>query len=115
MYLNSPSQVQQYFADPILANSKGHELISDVLISYFQSQICAAWSSAVGTAHELIPGPGPVVYNEKAKTPTDARGLFGGVAKKDMPPPLAMLLAKLGPKPLPLPLPEPEPPLLGVG
>lgn len=82
MYLNGPSQVQRYFADPILANSQGHELIADVLISYFQSQICAAWSSAVGTAHELIPGPGPIVYNEKAKTPTDARGLFGGVAQR---------------------------------
>ncbi|GJE86353.1 SGNH/GDSL hydrolase family protein [Phanerochaete sordida] len=82
MYLNSPSQVQQYFVDPILANSKGHELISDVLISYFQSQTCSAWSSAVGTAPEVIPGPGPVVYQEKAKTPTDARGLFGGVAQR---------------------------------
>lgn len=82
MYLNNPSQVHDYFADPILANSKGHELLSDVLISYFQTQTCAAWASAVGTAHELIPGPGPAVYQEKAKTPTDARGLFGGVAQR---------------------------------
>jgi hypothetical protein len=82
MYLNDPSSVKRYFADPILANSDGHELLSDVLVSYFQSQVCAAWASAVGTAHELIPGPGPVVYNEKAKTPTDARGLFGGVVQR---------------------------------
>lgn len=82
MYLTNPNQVREYFADPVLANSKGHELISDVLISYFESQTCAAWAAAVGTAHEMIPGPGPMAYNEKAKSPTDAKGLFGGVAQR---------------------------------
>ena len=82
MYLNSPSSVQRYFADAMLANAYGHELLSDVLVSYFQSQVCSAWASAVGTAPEVIPGPGPMVAQEKAKTPTDARGLFGGVAQR---------------------------------
>lgn len=82
MYLQNPSSVQHYFTDPILANSYGHDLLADVLISYFQAQICAAWAAATGTASEILPGPGPAVYNEKAKTPTDARGLFGGVAQR---------------------------------
>lgn len=81
MYLQNPATVQRYFTDMILANPYGHELIADVLISYFQAQICAAWATAIGTASELLPGPGQVVY-EKAKTPTDARGLFGGVAQR---------------------------------
>ena len=81
MYLGNPSSVERYFADPMLANSQGHELLADILISYFQSQTCAAWATAVGTAPELIPGPGPAVHQEKAKTPTDARGLFGGGTK----------------------------------
>ena len=82
MYLNSQPSVQRYFVDPILANSQGHELLSDVLVSYFQSQVCSAWASATGTAPEVVPGPGAAVYQEKAKTPTDARGLFGGVAQR---------------------------------
>lgn len=82
MYLNSPSSVQRYFVDAMLANSHGHELLSDVLVSYFQSQICSAWASATGTAPEIIPGPGPIAFQEKAKTPTDALGLFGGVAQR---------------------------------
>ncbi len=81
--MSNPSAVQHYFADPILANPEGHELITDVLISYFESQVCAAWASATGTSHEALVGPGaPMVFNEKAKTPTDARGLFGGVAQR---------------------------------
>jgi hypothetical protein len=82
MYLQNPATVQPYFVDPMLANPKGHELISDVLISYFQAQICSAWAAATGTASEIVPGPGPLVVNEKANTPTDARGLFGGVAQR---------------------------------
>lgn len=82
MYLNSPPSVQRYFVDPILANPQGHEILSDVLVSYFQSQVCSAWASATGTASEVVPGPGAAVYQEKAKTPTDALGLFGGVAQR---------------------------------
>ena len=31
---------KKYYADPILANSGGHTLLSDVLIAYFQSMTC---------------------------------------------------------------------------
>ncbi|KAH9947880.1 hypothetical protein B0H21DRAFT_736781 [Amylocystis lapponica] len=72
----------RYFADPMLANSAGHEVISDVLVSYFQSQICAAWAAVTGTSHELVPAVGPAIMDVNAKQPTDARGLFGGVADR---------------------------------
>ena len=81
--MSNPTSVQHYYADAILASTEGHQLLTDVLISYFQSQICAAWASATGTAHEALVGPGaPVAVSGQAKTPTDARGLFGGVAQR---------------------------------
>ncbi len=79
------SILQKYYADPILANPTGHELISDVLVSYFQNRICAAWAAATGTSHEILPGPGVPVFGstqQNAKQPTDAKGLFGGVAQR---------------------------------
>lgn len=42
----NPQKVRQtYFLDPILANSKGHELLADTLISYLESEICSVWDS----------------------------------------------------------------------
>jgi hypothetical protein len=37
----------------VLANPSGHELIADVLISYFQSQICAGWAATMGHAFDV--------------------------------------------------------------
>jgi hypothetical protein len=43
----NPQKVRQsYFLDPILANSKGHELLADTLISYLESEICQVWDQA---------------------------------------------------------------------
>ena len=70
-----------HYADPVLANGNGHQVIAHVLISYFQSLICAAWSSAIGTASEALPGPGLLM----AKAGSDSgspKGLFGGVAQR---------------------------------
>lgn len=83
--MNDPNSIlRKYYADPILANPTGHELISDVLISYFQNRICAAWAAATGTSHEILPGPGAPSFgsaHENTKQPTDAKGLFGGVQR----------------------------------
>lgn len=82
-YMSNPSSVDQYYVDPILANPAGHEVIADVLISYFQSQICAAWGAATGVSHEVLPALAvPIFADNNAKQPTDARGLFGGVAQR---------------------------------
>ncbi|GAA5894320.1 SGNH/GDSL hydrolase family protein [Sporobolomyces salmoneus] len=46
-YLLNPQKVRQsYFLDPILANSKGHEILADTLISYLESEICQVWDAA---------------------------------------------------------------------
>lgn len=79
----NPTSIQRYFADPILANPAGHEVLADVLVSFFQSQICAAWAAITGHSSEVLPTPGlPTFADNKAKQPTDARGLFGGVAQR---------------------------------
>lgn len=46
-YLLNPSKVRQsYFLDPILANSKGHELLADTVIAFLESEICQVWDQA---------------------------------------------------------------------
>ncbi|THH17543.1 hypothetical protein EUX98_g9109, partial [Antrodiella citrinella] len=84
-YMSNPEDVlKQYYADPVLASSAGHEVISDVLVSYFQSLVCAAWSSATGTESEALPGPGilSAMGGGDLTQPKDAKGLFGGVAQR---------------------------------
>jgi hypothetical protein len=78
-YIISPSSVSRYYADPVLASLAGHSLLADMLIAYIQSQVCIAWSAAVGSGATL-----PVYYTlgEQAGTlPKDASGLFGGLRK----------------------------------
>ncbi|TFY81525.1 hypothetical protein EWM64_g2487 [Hericium alpestre] len=61
-YIASPASIDNYFADPILANAHGHALLADILIAYIQSQICATWSAATGKAFEGGGGYLPVYY-----------------------------------------------------
>jgi len=77
-YIASPSSINRYYADPILANTEGHGLLADMLISYIQSQVCVAWSAARGSGSVL-----PVFYtldSQAGSSPKDATGLFGGKA-----------------------------------
>jgi hypothetical protein len=53
-YLANPEESRSlFYVDPVLANPSGHELIADVLISYFQSQICAGWAATMGHAFDV--------------------------------------------------------------
>ncbi|RPD61605.1 hypothetical protein L226DRAFT_545258 [Lentinus tigrinus ALCF2SS1-7] len=82
-YIADPHSIEKYFADPILANAAGHEVIADVLTSYFQTQVCLTWAAIMGHSAEALPSPAAPVYPDgQAKHPTDARGLFGGVAQR---------------------------------
>lgn len=72
-FLQDPAAVtSKFYVDPVLANPKGHDLITDILVAYFQSQICTAWSVANGAAFDAVP----------LHTPGDAHGLFGGVGQR---------------------------------
>lgn len=76
-YMSNPDLIKPYFADPLLANAAGHEVLNDVLVSYFQSQICSVWSTAGGHSYDTIPimmAPG---YGPGADT-----HLFGGVGAR---------------------------------
>jgi hypothetical protein len=77
-YIKDPGSITKYFTDAVLANSWGHEIITDILISYFQSQICSAWDIAVGKSYESVPlvSPGD----------GETHGLFGGVGQRKAPP-----------------------------
>ena len=68
-YMRDPKSIEKFYADPILASPAGHDLIADVLVSYIQSQICAAWSIAPDAfAHTGDSGDRP--------------GIFGGVGRR---------------------------------
>ena len=76
--MSSPASTQLYYADPDLASPAGHGLLNDMLVAYFQSQVCVTWSAVTGQGASL-----PVYYAlgggpEQVKQPTDARKLFGG-------------------------------------
>jgi hypothetical protein len=71
-YLAGPNDyAANYHVDPVLANAKGHGIIADVLISYFQSQICKGWEVAWGYAFDV-----PMLSSEPV---SDVKGLFGGI------------------------------------
>jgi hypothetical protein len=80
-YMNDPSSISKYYADPVLANPAGHEVLSDMLISYFQSQICTAWSVATGQSFDSIP------THASDAAIADARGIFGGMGQRKGVPP----------------------------
>lgn len=70
-YLTHPDETTgTYYADPVLANPAGHAVLADVLIAYFQSQICSGWSAARGHSFDAP----RFVPNVKGK------GLLGGNA-----------------------------------
>lgn len=79
-YMRDPTAVtKKYYVDPVLASPAGHQVLSDVLISYFQSQICSSWDIVTGTSQGAAPSLEPL---------GDSRGLFGGVgARKGVPEP----------------------------
>ncbi|KAF6745482.1 Cap64 protein [Ephemerocybe angulata] len=76
-YMEDPASINKYFVDPVLANPSGHDLLSEMLVAYFQSQICVAWDVARGASYDAVPAHKP---GEKGSG--DAHGLFGGVGQR---------------------------------
>jgi len=81
-FIEDPTSIDRYFADPVLANPAGHDILADVLISYFQSQVCSAWAAATGQSFDGFPPFFSPIVPDNSKQPTDARGLFGGVGQR---------------------------------
>ena len=74
-YMQNPHSVNKYYVDPVLASVTGHDLITDILVAYVQTQICTAWSIAHGNAFDSVP----------VHTPGDSgdgHALFGGVGQR---------------------------------
>ena len=44
--MNNAKVYDAYYIDPILANSRGHELLADTVIAYLESEICTVWDAA---------------------------------------------------------------------
>lgn len=71
-----PKSIDQYFADPVLANSAGHQVLADMLIAYLQTQVCSAWSISTGAAYDSAP------LTAEETIASEAHGLFGGVGQR---------------------------------
>ena len=54
-YMQSATSINKYYVDPVLASVTGHDLITDILVAYMQTQICTAWSVAHGNAFDSVP------------------------------------------------------------
>ena len=76
-FLRDKTSLSKYFVDPVLANPAGHEVLTEALIAYFQSQICVAWDVANGHAFESIPLLTPELH-----AATDGHALFGGAGPR---------------------------------
>lgn len=81
-FIEEPTSVDRYFADAVLANPAGHDILAVVLISYFQSQVCSAWAAATGQSFDGLPAHLSLNVSDNSKQPTDARGLFGGIGQE---------------------------------
>ncbi|BEJ08278.1 hypothetical protein CcaverHIS641_0503630 [Cutaneotrichosporon cavernicola] len=85
-YMTDPEGTRQsYYSDMVLASPAGHDLLSDLLISFLQSQICSGWATTMGHAFDVpYMGAGPAsgvnpLLNVDAD---DLEAQGGGVAAK---------------------------------
>lgn len=83
-YMDDPDYVKPYYADAILANPQGHRVLADVLVSFFQSQICNVWSAVAGRSFDSI----PILVSSDSGGLGAEPHLFGGAgARKGTAPP----------------------------
>jgi hypothetical protein len=62
-YLTDPHKVRNtYFLDPVLANSKGHELLADTIISYLESEVCLIWEAEGFALSNPIESPAATTF-----------------------------------------------------
>ncbi|KDR76923.1 hypothetical protein GALMADRAFT_246046 [Galerina marginata CBS 339.88] len=83
-YMREPALINKYYVDPVLASVAGHDLITDILVAYMQTQICSAWAIAHGDSFDAVPQHTPNSDGGEggAGGGGDAHGLFGGVGQR---------------------------------
>ncbi|KAG5353189.1 hypothetical protein C0989_009566 [Termitomyces sp. Mn162] len=79
-YIRDSSSISKYFVDPVLASPKGHQVLADVLIEYFQAQICQAWAVTTGASYS--PSSSSSLLTSPSSPHLDAHALFGGVGQR---------------------------------
>ncbi|WVO17560.1 hypothetical protein L204_105255 [Cryptococcus depauperatus] len=73
-YLRNPEQARStFYSDPNHPNFAGHDLISDVLISYLQSQICSGWAAINGHRFDVF------TLGTDGEVTSSSPSLLGGV------------------------------------
>ncbi|KAF7366748.1 CAP64-like protein [Mycena sanguinolenta] len=76
-YMRDPDSIAKLYADAVLASPAGHELISEALIAYMQSQICTAWAVATGVSFDAVP-----LRTSFDPPAGEGHGLFGGIGQR---------------------------------
>jgi hypothetical protein len=76
-YMRDPNSIAKFYTDPVLASPLGHELISEALISYLQSQICTAWAVASGVSFDAVPAR--TTFDPPVG---DVRNIFAGIGQR---------------------------------
>ncbi|TFK68149.1 CAP64-like protein [Pluteus cervinus] len=74
-YIRDPNSVSKFFVDPVLSSPLGHDLITDILVAYFQDQICTVWGVATGQIYSADAA-------EAIGNPAGGGGIFGGVGQR---------------------------------
>lgn len=78
-YMLDPEGTRRsYYSDMVLASPTGHHLMSDLLVSFMESQICSGWSTTMGHAFDV-----PYMGAQAASAPesdVDLDVQAGGVA-----------------------------------
>lgn len=81
-YMVDPEGTRQtYYTDMVLASPSGHKLISDLLISYVQGQICSGWAATMGHAFD-VPFMGAPDKAVEDSSDEAELGTSGGLAAK---------------------------------
>ncbi|KAF8665047.1 hypothetical protein AX16_000659 [Volvariella volvacea WC 439] len=76
-YIRDPDSIKKFYVDPILSSDAGHDLLTDILVAYLQTQICTAWDSAKGYGYSNADAAGSGAGSGGA-----GGGLFGGMGQR---------------------------------
>lgn len=81
-YMTDPEGTRKsFYSDMVLASPSGHELMSDLLVSYLENQICSGWATTMGHAFD-VPYMGAQDSLKEDTSADDLESQGGGLAAK---------------------------------